>query len=247
MKNFMLEPLPARVGIAIAGVALGITAFEVKPVEAAILTYDFTVKLSVEQALFPNYRGQEFNGFFSFDTDNPLETIENLSETGTADEPVVELFSYTDFSFSFLNAAGQPFTYGLNQLFADNEEGPVSFIATPLVTGTPPTAPADDVPRGFIFTFDGSPLIFAGGVLSGLDLETGNLANIFAAIPEPTCELVDDFWVCDEPEPIHLGEFTRVTLRQPASTVPEPSTLVGLSLLGLGFLLRQRTSANKSE
>ena len=69
-----MSRLMAKLAVVVAGTALGFTAIEASPVQAAPVTYNFTVKI-----LDGDLVGQDFSGVFSYDdaslTNNGFETL----------------------------------------------------------------------------------------------------------------------------------------------------------------------------
>lgn len=163
----------------------------------------------------------EPSGFFSFDdTQSPVDIIGLGYGLGYGDE----YFYLTDFEFTLPSGR----TFELDEIKASspavivnqNESPGVSFLGVNLLGLNVGNVGSDN---GFF--------AFISNTLRGSELE-GSLANEFGT---PTT-----------PNPGGTGYGVTYTLRseEPHTSVPEPSTIAGLSMLGLGWLLRKKVASS---
>lgn len=225
MKRFLSHLLVATT------TTLGVNLWQSQPTQAATFTYDFTVEITNPEAadLLPT---STFNGFFSYD-----DTV-FLDADGDFGDSV--LYPFTNFSFSFINFSGDgsivPFTYTLEHLLdlPDDDFIADSFggIFNGVPVGTPPSLSIENQALAFILNpLSSLSIDFLWVGILGNFSELGSL-NSFSILANLDSE---------DPEFETIGEFTSVRLRTntPPASVPEPGTLAGLSLLGLGLATRK--------
>ena len=216
----MANSIYQKLGFAIAGTVLSLGVMEALSVQAATITYDFNVNITSGPLL-----GNQYSGFFSYDDTSPSPTA-----------PVVPVFDVTEFNFEF---AGKTYTKsdlryggcraGLQYCY------PLEFSGAEAVLD-PSGFPRYFIPRGgelvsFAFsTFNpfGPPYPGFFSLMGGMR----GLSFIYQLPfnPEP-------------PTPIGSGSGTvsrRPTTPPPPTSVPEPGTVFGLSMLGFGWLLRKK-------
>ncbi len=252
----------------ITGAVLCLTHLEV-PAFAATLTYDFTIRFSppAPETLPPGFP-ETYDGFFSYDTDNFITLPTGISVFPLTDfsfdffEPVASLppvFSPKTYTLADLGRNPDLFS-----------SFPSAFVLGTVPTGTPPVAGSSpgwllfNLNFSEFLQFEGilSANVFPGGLINSFNaIEPGVIGEVGGPIeraePIEFGERSEPILIVDpEPEPLRpsetlitqMGEFVSVTLRgasapipAPPTSIPEPTAISGLSLLGLGFLLNRKT------
>jgi PEP-CTERM motif len=211
----MANSIYQKLALATAGTVLSFAAMQTNPVNAAIITYDFTAKVTGG-----SLAGNSYNGFFSYDDTAP-------SPTGIASIPY---YGVTEFNFGF---AGTTFTQrdlrfdcrilqncGTSLFIPDGE-----FVE-----------PFFQIPRGgtpsLIYFQNVSFMGFPGSTSRVLFQFFGGLNGSFFSYQLPS-----------ERPTFGSGSVKyslRTTPTPPPTSVPEPGTVFGLSMLGIGWLLRKK-------
>ena len=214
----MANSIYQKLAFATVGAVLGLAVMETPSVQAAIITYDFTVTIGSSP-------GNSYNGFFSYNDSEP---------SGLAGTLFFPYFAPSDFSFEFLGK-----TYTENNIRYATRYSlfpPVSYL-----TFTNPKAVIDENLRRAYY--------IPGGELDQVqfyltDFSTVGIGSYFINFyPNSTFS----FWLFDRfpQNSISQGGGTvtyslRTTPTPPPTSVPEPGTVFGLSMLGMGWLLRKK-------
>ncbi len=217
----MANSIYQKLALATAGTVLSLAVMETPSVQAAIITYDFTVNITSGSLL-----GNSYTGFFSYDDSKP---------SGLADEPpLLPYFAPSDLSFEFLGK-----TYTENNLQYRTRYGyaipPFSYL-----TFSNPQFVVDDG----VFWIPGGELTKAKFYLS--DYSTIGIGSYFINF-YPNSSFSFEFF---DRFPYYItsaGSGTwKYTLREesPSTSVPEPGTVFGLSVLGFGWLLRKKKASS---
>lgn len=216
-----------KLAIATAGVALSFASLESLPACAAIITYDFTVK-DVTGALST----KTFSGSFSFDDSDFQRKGSELtgSKFGILDgSPAPDEFNgKVKFNFDFM---GKTFTE------LDEESGQVLVF---FENGEP----TQIVYRSeqYANSYEGTPYFFIFSATGGTDAE-GN------SLPPRAFEYQFDGGMGQFAEAYGIGEvvFMKRNEQLKLQSVPEPVSLVGFPLLGLGlFLNKTKALSNRN-
>lgn len=214
----MANSIYQKLGFAIAGTVLSLTVIEAHSANAAIITYDFNVNITSGPLL-----GNQYSGFFSYD------------DTSPAPFGLQPFFGLTEYNFDFPERTGTP-----SNLFLDCRVGP---SCLPLeITGGEVVF---DEPNGKIY------LIPRGGELVRFAFSTFNpfrppFPGFFTLIGGQTglgFTYQLPFNPGEPPSPIGGGSGTvsrRPITPPPPTSVPEPGTVFGLSMLGFGWLLGKK-------
>jgi hypothetical protein len=188
-----------KIAIATTGVALGLTAIDAAPVEAAIITYDFLVETN----------SQSFPGFFSYNDVDPAENLGYGLEI-----PV------TDFEWEFLGVT-----------YTDENVGRRIRREFPNPLGVGVIVQPADFYLGQPF----NPYRTLPGLNFGVVIEppfgTRIEGNQFSSAPPFTEGTVT---------------YTLRSVEPPVTSVLEPTNVAGLSLLGLGLLLKKKKTSQNS-
>lgn len=214
----MANSIYQKLGFAIAGTVLSLAVMETGSVQAATITYDFNVNITSGPLL-----GNQYSGFFSYDDASP----------SGAGNLLLPYFDITEFNFEFANR-----TYTRSDLRYDCRVFPgclpLQFSGGEVVTE--PSGQVVLIPRGgelvrFAFsTFNPFRPPFPG-FFTLIGGQTG-LGFTYQLPFNP-----------GEPFTIGSGSGTvsrRPTTPPPPTSVPEPGTVFGLSMLGFGWLLRKK-------
>lgn len=214
----MANSIYQKLALATAGTVLSLTAINTSSVQAAIITYDFTVNITSGSLL-----GNQYNGFFSYDDASP----------SGAGNLLLPFFYITEFNFDFPQRTNTP-----SQLFIDGRVFPNSlplrFKGGTIVTDS--SGQIVLIPRGGeLQNFGFSTFNPFRPPFSGFFTLIGSSTGLFFAYQLP--------FNPDEPFRIGFGSGTvsqRPTPTPPPTSVPEPGTVFGLSMLGFGWLLRKK-------
>jgi PEP-CTERM motif len=210
----MANSICQKLAFTTAAAALSLAGLEAYPAQAAIITYDFTVDITSGPLL-----GNQYNGFFSYDDASP----------SGAGNLLIPYFDVTEFNFDFPQRTNTP-----SQLFIDGRVFPFSFPLR-FTGGTIVTDPSGRI-----------VLIPRGGELQSFGFSTFNpfrppFPGFFTLIGSPSSLSFFYQLLFNPGEPFSGTGSGTVSLRTtPPTAVPEPSTIVGLSMLGLGWLLRKK-------
>jgi PEP-CTERM motif len=219
----MANSIYQKLALATAGAALSLAAMEANPANAAIITYDFTAKVTGG-----SLAGNSYNGFFRYD-----DTA--FSFPSRVGKPY---FSVTEFNFEF---AGTTFT-----------QRDLRFDCRILeICGTSLFIPGGE----FITTSEGAPIgqIPRGGTPSLIFFQNVGFMGFFPITERPLFSFFGGlnggffaYQLPGEMPTINSGSVTyllRTTPTPPPISVPEPSTVFGLSMLGFGWLLRKKKAS----
>lgn len=220
-----------KLAVVAAGTVLSLTVMKTEPTQAAIITYDLTVDVT-SGPLF----GNQYSVFFSYDDSAPGAPY------------LLPFFDVIEFYFEFNgkivtknNLQFPGCRYGIEYCFP-------LYIPGGEFLGGHSGIPVSLIPRGgqLHFSFGAFDLFepyyepYSGGFGLGGSSSSG---SFYYELP------VEDY---RNPEFPHYEGFGTVTvsLRQtptPAPTsVPEPGTILGLSVLGLGWLLKKKKVSSQS-
>ncbi|GET40259.1 PEP-CTERM sorting domain-containing protein [Microseira wollei] len=214
----MANSIYQKLALATAGTVLSLAVMETASVQAATITYDFTVNLTNG-----DFKGNSYTGFFSY----------NDSEPSGVSELLYPYFAPSDFSFEFL---GKTYTE------SDLRYSVRSIMVPPLsyLTFTNPRVVTDN-----------RPYFVPGGELDQVKFLVTDYNS--AGIGSYIINLYENkkffFWFFDQfpQNTISQGGGTwKYKLREqlPSTSVPEPGTVFGLSMLGFGWLLRKKKASS---
>lgn len=217
-----------KLAIAIAGSVLSFAAIEAHPAHAAIITYDFNVDVTRG-----SLAGNTYNGFFSYD-----DTSFPPARSPSTIQPY---FDVSEFNFNF---AGR--TYNVGDLRFDCRPSSGSACFPLVITGGQVVTKLDTPP----FTF----LTPRGGTLTSFNFMNVGFMGFPTSTSQPLFQIEDflktSFFAYELPGEsanFNSGSVT-YSLRQPSTSVPEPSAdfgLSGLGILGLGWLLKKKIASSQ--
>lgn len=209
-----------KLGLNVAVAGLSLAAIKTEPAAAATITYDFLVETE---------RG-DYKGYFSYD------------DTAPSPAGVQPYYAITNFSFDFIDTNYQnlyaPKTYTESDLEYDGRIWPRSLpltITNGEVIIDPENTGIYSIPRGgtlerfgfstfYAFDFEGEKngwwTLGNSGFyyMMGWDRTTGPNPNLGGSG-------IVSYWL------------------RPSTSVPEPSTILGLSLVGLGWLFSKKKTS----
>ncbi|GET40260.1 PEP-CTERM sorting domain-containing protein [Microseira wollei] len=217
----MANRIYQKLALATAGTVLSLAVMDTHPANAAIITYDFTVNITSGSLL-----GNQYSGFFSYDESAPS----SFTRAG-----YIPYFLVSDFSFDFFGK-----TYREKDVVYNNsrapQEPPFSYLRftnpRPIVNNAAYFLPGGELDQVKFYLTDYSS-IFGGGSYFINFYPNSNFSFLFfARVPTNIISSGAGTW--------------KYTLReQPTSTsVPEPGTVFGLSMLGFGWLLRKKKASS---
>lgn len=213
-------------GVNVALACLSIAAIKTEPVDAATITYDFLVETE---------RGN-YKGYFSYD------------DTAPSPAGVQPYYDITDFSFDFFDTSYQnlyaPRTYTQSDLESDGRIWPRSLPL--LITGgeviiDPENTGIYSIPRG------GTLERFSFSTFYGLDLQGGNEERGWWTLGNSGFYYMMGWDGSIGPNPNLGGDGIVSYWLRPSTSVPEPSTILGLSLVGLGWLVSKKKTSPTNE
>ena len=216
----MANSIYQKLALATAGTVLSLAVMETASVQAAIITYDFTVKITDG-----DFQGNSYTGFFSYDDSNP---------SGYGDSPrLLPYFGPLDFNFNFLGTTYSQLNYGPAKIsYPVPPSSYLTFSNPRLVTN----------PR--VFYIPGGELTEVKFYLT--DYNYLGIGSYFINF-YPDSDFSFQFFNQFPQNTISSGSGTwQYKLREePTSTsVPEPGTVFGLSMLGFGWLLRKKKASS---
>lgn len=224
----MANSIFQKLAVAAAGTVLSLNLMEANPAQAAIITYDFTVDVT-SGLLF----GNQYRGYFSYDD-------------SAAGPYFLPIFDVSDFYFEFdrrifttndLRYAGC--RYGIQYCFPLEITGGEAVLDQ---SGYPLYL----TPRGgqlTSFSFSNVDMFGPSPYSLSFSLFGSSSSGIFYyQLPVDVSAPYD---------PDYQGNGTvKLSLRQtptpPPASVPEPGTIFGLIILGLGWLLRKKKVSSQS-
>lgn len=215
----MANSIYQKLALATVGTVLSLAVMETPSVQAATITYDFTVNITDGPLL-----GNQYSGFFSYDDASP----------SGAGGLLLPFFDVTEFNFDFPQRTNTP-----SQLFIDGRVFPSSlplqFRGGEVVTD--PSGRLVLIPRG------GELVRFAFSTFNPFRPPFPGFFTLFGS----STGLSFTYQLPFNPgEPFTIGSGSgTVSLRTtPPTAVPEPGTVFGLSMLGLGWLLRKKKASS---
>ncbi len=215
----MANSIYQKLALATAGTVLSLAVMETPSVQAAIITYDFTVNISSGTLI-----GNQYSGFFSYDN--------------TAPAPVLQpFFDVTEFNFKFANK-----TYTRSDLRLDCRVFPAC-LPLEFTTGEIVTEPSGRL----VLIPGGSELArFAFSTFNAFGPPFPGFFTLFGS----STGLSFTYQLPFNPgEPFTIGSGSGTVSRRtdptpPPTSVPEPGTVFGLSMLGFGWLLRKKKASS---
>ena len=230
----MANSICQKLALATAAVALSLAGIEAYPAQAAIITYDFTVNITSGPLL-----GNQYGGFYSYDDTSPSATSLPVDYTSPSFvSPLVPVFDVTQFNFSFLGK-----TYTKSDLRYDGCRAGIQFCfplefsdAEPILD--PSGSPRYLIPRG------GELIRTSFSNFSSFDFSIFSV--YFYILGGKTAadfryDLPVDVSQPSRPSGSGIVRYSlRTTPTPPPTSVPEPGTIFGLSMLGFGWLLRRK-------
>ncbi len=209
-----------KFGLTVTTACLSLAAIKIEPAAAATITYDFLVDTGSDQ----------YKGYFSYD------------DTAPSPWGVQPYYAITDFSFDFIDTNYQnlyaPKTYTESDLRYDSRSRPGSVpltITNGEVIIDPENTGIYSIPRGGTlerFSFSTFyPFDFQGVEQGWWTL--GNSGFYYMMGWDRTTG----------PNPNLGGDGIVSYWLRPSTSVPEPSTILGLSLVGLGWLFSKKKTS----
>ncbi|GET40261.1 PEP-CTERM sorting domain-containing protein [Microseira wollei] len=235
----MANSIYQKLALATAGTVLSLAVMETASVQAATITYDFTVNITDGPLL-----GNQYSGFFSYDDTSPSATSLPVDYSSPSfRSPLVPVFDVTEFNFDF---AGK--TYTKSNLRYDGCRAGIQFCYPLTFSGTEAVLDPSGFPRY---------LIPRGGDLSLVSFSNFSSFNFsifsvyFYILGGKSAGDFRYDLPLDLSEPFKnrsgsgtVGFSLRTTPTPPPTSVPEPGTVFGLSVLGFGWLLRKKKASS---
>ncbi|HAX76840.1 MAG TPA: hypothetical protein DCY88_13610 [Cyanobacteria bacterium UBA11372] len=216
----MANSIYQKLALATAGTVLSLAVMETASVQAAIITYDFTVNVTSG-----SLAGNSYNGFFSYDESAPSSFTRFL---------FIPDFEVSDFSFDFFGKTytEQDVRYNDARVVLDP---PLSYLRftnpRPIVNNPAYFLPGGELDQVKFYLTDVSSIFGGGSYFINLYPNSNFSFLFFDRVPTNIISSGAGTW--------------QYKLRQePISTsVPEPGTVFGLSVLGFGWLLREKKAS----
>jgi PEP-CTERM motif len=216
----MANSIYQKLALATAATVLSLAVMETASVQAAIITYDFTVNITSGSLL-----GNQYSGFFSYDESAPS----SFTRFG-----FIPYFQVSDFSFDFFGK-----TYTENDVRYNNPRAeqypPFSYLRfanpRPIVNNPAYFLPGGELDQVKFYLTDVSSIFGGGSYFINLYPNSTFSFLFFDRVPTNIISSGAGTW--------------KYTLRKepPSTSVPEPGTVFGLSVLGLGWLLRKKKAS----
>ena len=213
----MANSIYQKLAFATVGAVLGLAVMETPSVQAATITYDFTVNITSGSS-----SGNQYSGYFSYDESAP---------SGFTRFNFIPYFLVSDFSFDFLGK-----TYTENDLQYNNSRvvayPPFSYLRftnpRPIVNNPAYFLPGGELDQVKFYLTDVSSIFGGGSYFINFYPNSSFSFQFFDRNPYYTTSAGSGTW--------------NYTLREeaPSTSVPESGTVFGLSMLGMGWLLRKK-------
>ncbi|MCT7948931.1 PEP-CTERM sorting domain-containing protein [Ancylothrix sp. C2] len=211
-----------KLALTVVATSLSLAAIKTEIAAASTITYDFLVETE---------RG-DYKGYFSYD------------DTAPSPAGVQPYYEITDFSFDFIDTNYQnlyaPRTYTQSDLRTDGRTWPRSLpltITNGEVIIDPENTGIYSIPRG------GTLERFSFSTFNSFDFDGRGEANGWWTLGNSGFYYMNGWDRTTGPNPNSGGDGIVSYWLRTSASVPEPSTILGLSLVGLGWLFSKKKTA----